>query len=261
MKRLSAIVLIFALIMSLAACSNTQAGPGTENPGVTEPIGSQIPEADAVITGKITQLYDGSLLLAGSEPGLYMISTALDVYDASGQPGDVSVLKTGQIIEIGFSGAVMESYPLQLGGPVYIRINEQSDDLVGFYKSILADLWRVDEGLNSDISVLAFDLSKVTNLTDSEKSALVYVVSGEYGVEGISGTFDELAEQGYIDKENLYFETGLLFEFELNEVTDDSFVFDVTKWRSGLGAYIFIDCKAVKEDNVWSYSVGSEAIS
>lgn len=137
----------------------------------------------------------------------------------------------------------------------------QGEALVGFYQTILDDLWNVDEGLNSGINVLALDLAQVSNLTEAEKDELVNMVSQSHGVEGIRGTFDELSEQGYIDKENLYFETGMLITIETTDVTEDSFTFDVTKWRSGTGAYFFIDCKAVKNGNGWSYTVGSEAIS
>ena len=137
----------------------------------------------------------------------------------------------------------------------------QGGSLVGVYQTILDDLWKVDEGLNSDITVLAFDLSQVPNLTEAEKDELINMVSKSHGVDGMRGTFDELSEQGYIDKENLTFETGMLITIEATDVTADSFTFDVTKWRSGTGAYFLIDCKAVKTGNGWSYSVGSEAIS
>jgi hypothetical protein len=155
----------------------------------------------------------------------------------------------------------MESYPAQLGTPIYIKIIEQGDDLIGFYQGVFNDLWKVDDALNADVNLLAFDLSKVTNLTDSEKSALVYLLSTAHGLEGITGTFDELSEQGYIDRENLYFERGILFDFELSDITDKSFTFDASKWRSGTGAYYFHNCKAIQTDKGWSYTVGSEMIS
>lgn len=138
---------------------------------------------------------------------------------------------------------------------------EQGEALVAFYQAILDDLWNVDEGLNSDIDVLAFDLSKVSNLTEDEKDDLVEIVSKAHGVEGIRSTFDELSEQGYIDKETLNFETGMLIIIETADVTEDSFTFDTKKWRSGDGAYYFNDCKAVKGHDGWSYNIGSEAIS
>lgn len=287
MRRLSIIVLAFSAILSLAACSGVGSAGGSgnnetsmngsqasENTGAakpgsttksvnkTNPAGKRLPKAEAVLKGKIIQINDKSLLLAGTGASdLFTVSSALAVYDIDKKPADSSALKAGQNVEIGYSGAIMESYPAQPASPVYIRITGQGDDLVGFYQTVLNDLWNVDKGLNSDISVLAFDLSKVTNLDDAEKSALVYVMGGSYGLQGIKGTFDELSERGYIDKDKLYFKNGILFKLEVSDVTDDSFTFKAEKWRSGLGAYYFIDCKAVRSDASWSYTVGSQAIS
>jgi hypothetical protein len=249
--------LILVLILSLGACS----GKSSASPSA-EPSGSDLPKAEAVLSGKIMEMLDGTFLLAGTGAAdLYMISSKTDIFDMDGKTTDVSSLKAGMTVEIGFSGAVLESYPAQLGSLSYIKITGQEDDMVGFYQEILSDLWSIDEGLNSDISVLAFDLSQVTNLSDSEKSALVYLVSGEHNAAGVTGTFDELCGQGYIDKEKLFFKTGLLFEFELSDVTEDSFTFNVSKWRSGDGAYFFHDCKAQKTSDGWSYTIGSEMIS
>jgi hypothetical protein len=247
MKKLF-IVLILILLFALpsAACSGNK----------------QIPKTDAVLAGKIVQIYDHSFLLAGKNAAdLYMIQSSLKIYDANNNAADASALKAGQEAEIGYSGGIMESYPMQLGKPAYIKITGQGEDLVGFYQTILNDLWNVDQGLNPDSGVLAFDLTQVENLSNAEKSALVYIVSGSYGLTGLAGTFDELGEQGYINRENLYFENGMLFEFELTNVTQNSFTFDVKKWRSGTGAYIFHDCKAVKSGDDWNYTVGAEMIS
>lgn len=261
MKRFFVIVVLFvALIFSVAACSKEKTEP--EDSEQRQPTTTQVPNAEAVLSGKITHMYDDSILLAGTGAyDLYMISSVVDIYDANNQVIDTSALKAGQKVEIGYSGAVMESYPAQLGTPVYIKIIEQSEDMVGFYQTVINDLWNVDAGLNSDISLIAFDLSELSNLTDAEKSSLVYIVSSTHGLQGLSGTFDELSQQGYIDKENLYFEKGILFQFELGDVMEDSFTFHATKWRSGLGAFYFHKCKAVKTDDGWTYTIGSEMIS
>jgi hypothetical protein len=190
-----------------------------------------------------------------------MVSTELEIYDEDSKATDTAALRAGQEIEIGYTGGIMESYPAQPGGPVYIKILRHGDDLVGFYQSILNDLWNRDKGLNPDTGMLAFDLSQIGNMNEGEKSALVYTVSEAYGLTGMTGTFDELSEQGYINKEQLYFENGMLIRFELSDVKEDRFTFNVTKWRSGTGAYIFHDCKAVKKGGVWSYTIGSEMIS
>ncbi|HEX2947471.1 MAG TPA: hypothetical protein VHT96_16150 [Clostridia bacterium] len=301
MRKLIIIVSILSLILLFAACSdvkstgvsntnetgtngsqisentnmaepvNTQAvkNSGTTEPAITaeptstaKPAGARLPKAEAVLKAKIIQLNEKSMLIAGTDAAdLYTVTSTDAIFDAGNKSADASALKPGQNVEIGYSGAILESYPAQLGKPIYIKITDQGDDMVGFYKTVLNDLWNVDNGLNSDISVLAFDLSKVTNLNDAEKSALVYVVSGSHSLQGIMGTFDELREQGYIDKDKLYFETGILFKLELTDVTKNSFSFKAEKWRSGLGAYYFLDCRAVKNDAGWSYTIGHEAIS
>jgi len=246
MRKFIVLILILLLVLPSAACSDD----------------TRIPKTDAVLAGKIVQMHDNTFLLAGSGVSdLYVISYALDIYNADNKPIDASSLKAGQEVEIGYSGGVMESYPAQLGKPVYIKITGEGDDLVGFYQTILDDLWKKDKGLNPEGGVLAFDLTQVENLNEAEKSALVYIVSEDRGLTGITGTFDELSEQGYINKEKLYFGDGMLIEFELTDVTEESFMFNVRKWRSGTGAYFFNDCKAVKTGDDWQYTVGSEAIS
>ena len=223
---------------------------------------SGLPKTDAILTGKIMHVDDDSFLLAGQGASdLYMVSKNLAIYDAEGRAAETIGLKAGQTVEIGFSGLVMESYPAQLGEPVYLRITGQEDDFVGLYQTALGDLWEVDPGLNGEIETMAFDLSKVSNLSDSEKSALIYLVSGSHGIFGISGTFDELAEQGYIDKDQLLFEKGILFQLEVTDTSKNGFVFNASKWRSGDGAYFYQDCQAVERNGNWEYTVGSEAIS
>jgi hypothetical protein len=215
-----------------------------------------------VLTGTVAHLYDGSLLLAGEGAHeLYMIPTTVSIFGLDGNAADAGALKAGQTVEISYSGGVMESYPMQLGGNISVKITAEGDDLIGLYLSALNQLWMTDEGLNSDIQVLAFDLTKTSNLTESQKSALIYIESGLRGLEGIAGTYDELCEQGYIDKDALYFETGLLITLEVTAQDEAGFTFNASKWRSGRGAYFFTDCRAEKTDSVWGYTVGSEAIS
>ena len=252
MKKCSALlVLVFVLLLNLSACA-TGAGGGA----------TQLPETDAVLQGKLVQLYDGSCLLAGSGSSeLYTVSTAIPIFDADSKQTDAAALKAGQTLEIAYSGQLLESYPMQLGSPAYIRITEQGDDLLGFYQGVVKDIWAVDAGLNPDSGVLAFDLSELTNLSDGEKSALVYTVSSSYGLQGVSGSFDELSAQGYIDKDKLFFFNGMLLTIKLTGAHDDSFTFDLRKWRSGTGALFFNACKAVKRGSDWTYTVGSQAIS
>ncbi len=184
---------------------------------------------------------------------IYTVSTDFDF--------DASKIKPGSIVKIGYDGMIMETYPAKLGDIKYINFIEQKDDLVGLYEKVFDKLWETDKGLNTDIDILAFDLSKTTNLTDAEKSALIYVLGNKYSLETVSGTFDQLSKDGYIDNEKLYFENGILFSFEVTKESKNSFMFNAQKWRSGLGAYFFQDCTARKNKDGWDFKIGSEAIS
>lgn len=148
-------------------------------------------------------------------------------------------------------------------------------DVCELYLGVLEDLWNVDPGLNGGISQIGMDLSELSHLTEAEKDAVMREFASKNELPYVVGTWEELCEQGYIDKENLCWEDGLLFSIKTNEdaawnlpaVKDGDAVpeltsFDAQKWRSGLGAYYFGQCTAQKNaDGKWSYTVGQEAIS
>lgn len=251
MKRRIIMILALLLIVGLPACS------GTGAPG----------ESTVTLTAKIIYK-DGSSFLAANmaedanSADIYRINADnAEVTDPSGNKAESSALKAGMLVDILYNGTVQESFPMGLGGIKSIRIREQGDDIAGLYISVIHDLYEVDPGLNDKIQRLAFNLSGVSNLTATERTALVYQLGNLYGLETLQGTFDELCEQGYIDKNNLYFETGLLFTIKDSAIKDGKFTFDAEKWRGGTGAYFYNNCTARKADGVWTYTVGSEAIS
>ena len=93
----------------------------------------------------------------------------------------------------------------------------------------------------------------------------------------VTGTYEELVDQGYITGEPLgdgstefmEWENGILFSITANEDhAGESYslpilFFNADKWRTSLGAYSFHDCSCLwPEFGSWStYSVGSEMIS
>nr|MCR4721057.1 hypothetical protein [Lachnospiraceae bacterium] len=148
-------------------------------------------------------------------------------------------------------------------------------DVCELYLKVLEDLWYVDPGLNDGISLIGIDLSELSHLTELEKETVMHEFASKHNLSYIAGTWEELCEQGYIDKDNLYWEDGLFFSIKTNEdaewnhpyIKDGESVpkitfFEAQKWRSGLGAYFFNQCTAQKNaDGKWSYTVGMEAIS
>lgn len=141
------------------------------------------------------------------------------------------------------------------------------EDVCELYLEVLEDLWNVDPGLNDGIIQIGIDLSALSHLTEAEKDAVMSEFASKRGLPYVAGTWEELCEQGYIDKADLYWEDGLFFSIETIEdaVSDppagepapELTSFNAHKWRSGLGAFFYGQCTAQKDaDGKWSYAVG-----
>lgn len=149
------------------------------------------------------------------------------------------------------------------------------EDVCKLYLDVLEDLWNVDSGLNSEIAQIGLDLSELSHLTEAEKDNVMSEFASNHDLPYLVGTWEELCEQGFIDKENLCWNDGLFFSIKTNEEASwnlpaakegdpapELTSFDAQKWRSGLGAYYFDQCTAQKNaDGTWSYTVGQKAIS
>lgn len=259
-KRILALT-VAALLLLLAACGKGQSETGL-------PVG----EGEAVTRLKIVHI-DGngnSALVVDSDPeehpqGLATISwSGAELFDADMEPITADELRPGMVVEMVWDGTIMESYPGIYSAASVIRVVEQQDDLVGFYRQVLNDLWENDAALNHDVTTLGFDFSGLTNLTEGEQSALKYLVSCDFGLglQYVFGSWEELCDEGYIDKENLYWEDGVFLSIIITEEGNDKFTFEAQKWRSGTGAIWFKGCTAARGDNgQWSYEMGSFAIS
>ena len=200
--------------------------------------------------GKIVEIKDDQMMILGKD-GLVHV----------GGEFDTQSLKEGMQVLIDTNGTVNETYPMSIQCIGAIQVVKEEDDLIGFYLDVIQDLFDTDPGLNDKIEMIAFDLSKAENLDEAEKDALIWMAGSMLGTDTRTATYDELVEEGLIDDENLYFEKGLLFNLEAKTVDENHFTFTIQKWRSGLGAYWFADCKAVKTDNEWHYEIGAQMIS
>ena len=202
---------------------------------------------------------DDSLLLAGEGDydGLYRLS--LDGVPV--EPGGVETLCVGKRAEVTFGGTVAECFPGIPGGVTRVRAVDGDLSPFVLYRQVLFDLMETDDGLNGGARYLGVDLSGAANLTGGEKLALQYLLEQQYGLSVLPGTFDELCEQGYIDRDALYWEDGVLLRVALVEDGTDTFRFDAEKWRSGLGAIYWTDCTAARGADGWTYEVGGFAIS
>lgn len=293
MKQLFAAILCLCL---LAGCGRTdgtgntcraeEGSGGGDVSGKTEEPGT---DAGGELFRVIRAENGAPLLLAkedGGPAGVYTLSPA----DAEAAPkGESAAAKNGvytgvcipvyapgMLLEITY-GSVLETYPAKLAEVTAVHICPDGfDDRCALYLRVLNDLWAVDEGLNSDITMLSVDLSQ-TGLSDSEQAAVAWVFGGMHDIsEVLSLSYEELAAEDYLTgaeqgADSLpYWANGCLFSITERETGDNELngarntvTFDAQKWRSALGAYFFADCTAEQAlDGHWGdYTVGSEAIS
>lgn len=222
--------------------------------------GSTFKEAEVVMKAKVISDKDDELLLAEMDEensSLYVISSDTPAVDGK-------EILPGAIVNIGYDGMVLETYPGQIANPEYIQFVEQEPDLVGLYRIAFGDIYGADSGLNDGVQVLAFDLTKAGNLSDEEKQALLYLMWVDTQIETRLGTRDELIEEGLIIAgvgNPGYFEAGILFSIDVTAESAEEIAFDIEKWRSGTGAYGFSNCIATPSADGWTYEYGGAWIS
>lgn len=241
---------------------------------------------------KIMKIVDGAesgnLVLAGENSGDVMTLNAKNVpVFLDGEPSDSSVLTDGMTIHVYHNGEILETYPASFGkvGEIHaFSIGSKNQlggglfDICGLYLKVLDDLWEVDSGLNGGAEYVSLDLvSAPGSLTDSEIAAMAWIFENKYSVQALTFTLDELKEQGYLTaaggSNNLYqWDNGVLLSIRGNRKEGEdpnayfglrTIEFNATKWRSPLGAYMFMDCTATwPQMGTWEdYNIGSEAIS
>jgi len=277
------------LVLCLIVCMAFLSGCGETKDvnGPTEKYESYLDEKYEYKTLKIIDgAKDGNLILAGTEKAsVYFLDAKSIEILIDGKKAEFKNLEDGMPIDVYYKGD-FNNAPQKQGVPAditafctkinghYLGTKENPGgtyyDLSGLYLKVLEDLWEKDEGLNGGIKYLSIDLSEAPGgLTEGEKSAISYIFAKAHDKECLELTFEELREQGFIEKDELYWEDGLLFSITDSRNAEEQYFglavikFEAKKWRSGLGAYFFADCTASwPQMGTWTdYNIGSEAIA
>ena len=248
---------LLTLCLLLTAC-NQQDLPLEETAEFIAPPGA------ATMTCRVMEEEDGTLLLAQVD------GRAWDVFTTSCRDVEVkfedpvrSSIQEGDLVEIIFDGSVMETYPAHPSGVEEIWVwADGFDDTALLYLEVFEDMVEEDSALAHDADLIGLDLSE-TALSPAEQSAAALLLEWDTGLTVLEGTMEELADQGYIDMENLYWEDGYFLSATETERTDTGLTFSAQLWRSGLGALFYSDCNVGREVNgPWEeYIIGAVAVS
>lgn len=223
-------ILLFLLASSLVGCNSSDNSKKNN-------IEYEIFEAEVIDN-------EGGLLVSPDEESVEYTSSDkimvelldAEILDEKGNTVDSDKLKPGDRLRIYYNGMILESYPAQITANK-IEVIGHNHIVDGIF-AVIDDIYKDDNALNHDITMIAFDTTGWISLTKAETYAILSMAYNKYGFDIIQGTFDELAEQGLIDEDNLYFENGILIELKDIEINKgrDKIECSIQKWRSGLGA-------------------------
>lgn len=240
--------------------------------------------SNEVITLKIVDKdQDNNLILAGKKAHEVFSLNAKDVkIYLDNKEADPSVLNKGMEVDITYGGYILETFPSMLDSVSKIEIssehneNKESFSFADLYLNVLKDIYQKDEGLNEGAKYVSIDLSKAPgDLTDGEKEAIAWLFSCSVNKSVLTLSYNELLKQGYLSKidgfDNAYeWKDGILLSItasnQAEPFTSNIVSFDVKKWRSPRGSYMFNNCTAVIPSSILAsieveYEIGSEAIS
>lgn len=255
----------FVLIVCLALCLSLSACTATENKG-TEVTPQDTAAGDAADTERGCIVYGGgteNILVATNGTGLLSLSLGSAEITVNGRSSSYSKLKNGMRVEFD-AGTVLETYP-GMASPVRLTAEDGKDgcnDICGLYMQVIGELWKNDEGLNSNGDNVYLDLTEAPGLDGPLREAIVYLTGNLTGKSVSQATREELKEQGIYDNEALYVKDGCCVIIKGTEESNSRIKFTAEKYVSGLGAIFFNDCEAGRESSgEWKYTVGSFAIS
>ena len=253
MKKRIVVIVTLVLTLALAACGTASVQP-VDGPGM-------IREPD--LTARIMEDGGDELLLAGlREPysDVYTVSKSA-LTDAGAY---LEELRPGEMLALDFDGSVEEAWPARLGSVTGAAVTEDGRDrLYQCYLDVMEDLWEKDPALHDGITQIGFDLAS-TRLAPSEQAAVALIFARDHGnLTPLLGARQELTDAGFIDGETLVWDDGVLLSIREKNDEDGEVLFDAELWRSGLGAYLFCDCRSKKLlGGDWEpCTVGSEAVA
>lgn len=247
----TASLLCLALLLALTLTACTRSAAVNEEP-------KEAPSAS--LSAYLVENDNGSLFVSSEDSGLYFVSAEKAVIKKGNKALSVSELKPGMTLQIGFDGSVCESYPAQIPNALTIEVTDETDDKVSLYAQALKYIYENGERADWEKTIF-LDLTKLTSLSNGQKSALAYVMSNYYHTKTeadvVRSSYEELKAQGRLENGSL--KNGVIFSVRESESKKGAF--EVSQWWSPLGALGFSGCTAKLKDGKWDISYGDAWIS
>lgn len=299
MKKACAFILLLVLILCLSACGERGAGvsasspvpdptpdiqtepslpeaPASSAPQQTAPRrtptpgppedpvimpfqASSAPSGPAVLRVKVLETTDMGMLVYREDDPEYGLLTCSYPPDTA---EDVRP-SPGAVIDVTFSGMILEIYPGVIEKPEKLELVRQDPDLVGMYLNALEDLYETSPEWNEDTLFIGIDATGLHGLNDTESAGLARIFASRHGVHGESGEFEKMKKNEYptLEAKLVSGSKGLLLRLEDTPQEDGSFSFSMEKWRDGHGTLAYTGCAARLTDGEWSYTLGETSVS
>lgn len=216
--------------------------------------------------GIVTEVYESSFLVRVSE--WHPMAKGGSVVSVGSKLLDDEKVNKGDYVEVVFDGGVMESWPLQVN-ELDIKILK-SDKIASMYETMLDEIWKEDEALNSDAEFICIDfenLKKIDNKNNSEFTSIedgtkqnILTYAKKYHEIVIANSMEELKEKGLFNEETMSLKGVLIYIDEIEEISENKAIISMVKYRSGLGA-IFSKYELTFKDEKWEIKTLSMAIS
>ena len=235
MKKIILLALVGVFAITLIACGGEKtSGDSANKPSAGEGHASSgAGSADsASVLAKAKVIDNGTeLLVAGIDGSLGGIVTL------NAEPGVVPEgIKAGDVIEITYNGIIGMSYPGFIGGASKVELVSSGDDLVGAYVNAISEFINTADGLAVQDGYCAVSMDEVSNLSDAERQAVVYMFPQKIntGIQAYSASIDELVADGRIinnEDGSKSFEDGFVLAVR-SEIVGDSFRIQLDGWSN-----------------------------
>lgn len=100
-------------------------------------------------------------------------------------------------------------------------------------KAVFDWIYPLDSALNSDIALIAVDMTAF-DLSEDGKEDLLQYIEEQSGYPAREATAEQLEDEGLLDEDG--FQNGILLTMSLSMEGEDRAAFSASKYRSPLGA-------------------------